>query len=338
MLAASHIPLQWRSSSLANGVCVCVCILVSRMQLTHEEVCKLRLRLAHWTFVMRGEITLHLHRLRGTTAAEQPAILRTQLQLLHDFRWRFEPGASVKVALHDWRLSNEFMAELQGLPTLPADMCLLLDTCRWREKSGEPCGDYTDLVAHIPACYNTVWVVSDDHGSKYYTYRGQDVVDVCRGAKARGWGCERLTVKCQFSLFDQPLVDACVEEHGLGPYVAEVQWTKNHSVYRRSDNWRMWNSDSEGSPKPRLSTYDIYDRYNRADTYGSPEYGSPRYGSPEHSFHDEDPYESPEPRMSEGGQSMSESASEPRSEDRYERRYARMSPTWSDEGSFQSDD
>ncbi len=128
------------------------------MQLSHDKLCMLRMRLAHMTFVVRGNVRLHLHRPPRTSAAEQPAILRTQLQLLHDFRWRFEPGASVEVVLCDWWVSDAFMRELLRLPTLPAGLCLRLHTCRWREKSGEPCADFTELVSHIPACYNTVWL------------------------------------------------------------------------------------------------------------------------------------------------------------------------------------
>ncbi len=269
---------------------------------------KLITRLQHWTFVVNGTCDILLNPPNNTPVTDQPAELRRQLEVLGSFRWRLEQRARFAFDVSRFTLTPALMHELRSLPRdLPSDS-VTLRGCKWLPT--DQC-DYTQLLASIPTCYSVVTLHSPQPDYLYmlreeqHDYTTEHVLAVCRGAPARGTQAEPCVLRCVCADPDSYLqhgrVEACVRRCGLGPFLAKVVW---EDMYHRSIRYE---SDSESDHNHVCS-----DEFE----YLYAEYLAECCMSPE----------------------PSESESEPRSEDRYERRYARMSPTWSDEGSCESDD
>ncbi len=200
-------------------VCVCVCARARCTQLTSEMTAQLEQRLQHWTFTPKGKVYLILEPPPDLCPPEQHAVLRRSLQLLRQLRWRRqEQPHHMYVQLEGWALTPAVLAELAGLPSLPRPCDVNLSDCDWLPSSKW----YEKVPSLLPACYSTL-CVRDDKSSGKRAHKARHLIAICRGAKARGDDCEKLTLSVCYGpgcvgLKDthRSRVEACVSEMGLG--------------------------------------------------------------------------------------------------------------------------
>ncbi len=195
---------------------MCVCVQwknVTLLQLEH--------RLAHLTFVVRDSLLIFIPVDTGCDKGHQPPLMRKALRALSWCRWRFaSPSPRIEVQLENWDFTKALVTEMYALPVFPFPAELRYVGCWGKSRSV-----WQQLPGAVQTCYST-WHFEAGIFDELYL-KQNDLMALCRGAQARGPGCEKLdlVVQCahnEFTVAERSEVEACVDRRRQ--WLADVQW------------------------------------------------------------------------------------------------------------------